>query len=85
MMKTIKIYLFIAFLPFICKGQNISILDENTSEKFNFQAVEFWHDGSKMNDDKIDNVIYLKNNGLYYKTTKGTKELLLNKDGTFYI
>ncbi len=67
MMKTIKIYLFIAFLPFICKGQNISILDENTSEKFNFQAVEFWHDGSKMNDDKIDNVIYLKNNGLYYK------------------
>ena len=45
----------------------IKFIDINTGEDVNYRETTTWHDGSAMDDSKVDGVIYIKKNSKYYK------------------
>lgn len=45
----------------------IRLIDSYTGENVNYEEVTAWHDGTAMDDSKVDNVIYRKAGGKYYK------------------
>ena len=45
----------------------IKFIDINTGENVNYRETTTWHDGSVLDDEKIDGVIYKKINDKYYK------------------
>lgn len=47
-------------------GQVIRLIDSYTKENVNYEEVATWHDGSAMDDSKVDNVIYRKKGSKYY-------------------
>ena len=48
-------------------GDIIKRVDINTGENVNYRETTTWHDGSAMDDSKVDGVIYIKKNSKYYK------------------
>ncbi|WP_418894611.1 glycosyl hydrolase family 28-related protein [Limibacterium fermenti] len=48
-------------------AQIIKLLDSHTKENVNYEQTQSWHDGTEMNDEKCDGVIYRKKRGLYYR------------------
>lgn len=48
-------------------GQIIQLIDSYTKENVNYEETTVWHDGSVMDDTKVDNVIYRKKENKYYK------------------
>ena len=65
----------------------IKRVDINTGENVNYRETTTWHDGSVMNDSKVDGVVYFKNNDVYYVLTD-FKNGIITKDfdlkgGTF--
>lgn len=45
----------------------VRLIDSYTKESVNYDIVTVWHDGTPMDDMKVDNVIYRKKDGIYYK------------------
>lgn len=70
-MKRKKILFLLLFVFYLTEGQVVTLVDEKTKEIFNFKEVIHFFDGSIMNDTKIDDVIYKKINGKYYKRIWG--------------
>ena len=50
-------------------GDIIKRVDINTGENVNYRETTTWHDGSAMDDSKVDGVIYKKIDGKYYINT----------------
>lgn len=50
--------------------QIIRLIDSNTKENVNYEETSLWHDGSVMDDSKVDNVIYRKKTDKYYALTQ---------------
>lgn len=48
-------------------GQIIQLIDSYTKENVNYEEVTTWHDGTQMDDSKVDNVIYRKKGTTYFK------------------
>ena len=48
-------------------GDIIKRVDINTGENVNYRKTTTWHDGSLMDDSKVDGVIYLKKGSKYIK------------------
>lgn len=48
-------------------GQIIRLIDSNTKENVNYEEVTMWHDGTVMDDSKVDNIIYRKKLNKYYR------------------
>ncbi|MDV2446960.1 hypothetical protein CMU93_05515 [Elizabethkingia anophelis] len=66
MRKYISLTFILIFLDFLT-AQTITLEDKFTSEKFMFEKTITWIDGGLMNDEKVDGVIYIKNNNNFYK------------------
>lgn len=47
-------------------GQVIQLLDSYTKENVTYEEITTWHDGSPMDDTKVDNVIFRKKGYKYY-------------------
>ena len=45
----------------------IKFIDKNTGENVNYQETTTWHDGTAMDDTKVDGVVYIKKGSKYYK------------------
>lgn len=45
----------------------IKLIDINTGDNVNYREVTTWYDGTAMNDAKLDNDIFIKKGGKYYK------------------
>lgn len=45
----------------------IQLIDSHTKENVNYEETTTWHDGTAMDDSKVDNVIYRKKSEKYYK------------------
>lgn len=56
-------------------GDILKRVDKNTGENVNYREVTTWHDGSVIDDTKVDGVIYLKKDNKYYVDI----EFVLNK------
>lgn len=48
-------------------GDIIKRVDINTGENVNYRETTTWHDGSAMDDSKVDGVIFIKVDSKYYK------------------
>lgn len=48
-------------------GQVIQLIDSYTKENVNYEETAVWHDGTPMDDAKVDNVLYRKRGTKYYK------------------
>lgn len=48
-------------------GDILKRVDINTGENVNYRETTTWHDGSSMDDSKVDGVIYLKKGSKYIK------------------
>ena len=48
-------------------GDVLKRVDINTGEDVNYRETTTWHDGSTMNDSKVDGVIYIKKGEKFYK------------------
>ena len=44
----------------------IKFTDINTGENVNYRETTMWHDGSVMDDSKVDGVMFIKKGGKYY-------------------
>lgn len=62
-----KILFLILLINISCFGQSVAIHNEFTKENLKYNKVDFWTDGSKMTDSKIDGIIFIKKNNEYYK------------------
>ena len=47
-------------------GQIIKLIDSNTKDNVNYEEVTTWHNGTPMDDTKVDNIIYRKKGDKYY-------------------
>lgn len=47
--------------------QLVRLIDSNTKENVNYEETDVWHDGSPLDDEKVDGVIYRKKGSTYYK------------------
>lgn len=47
-------------------GQIIQLIDSYTKENVNYEETSLWHDGTPMDDTKVDNVIFRKKLNKYY-------------------
>lgn len=45
----------------------LTLIDQYTGENVNYEEVSYWYDGSSMDRNKVDDVIYIFNNNKYYK------------------
>lgn len=45
----------------------IKFIDINTGEDVNYREVTTWHDGTAINDEKTDGIIFIKKGSKYYK------------------
>ena len=50
-------------------GDILKRVDKTTGENVNYRETTKWHDGSSMDDSKVDGVVYIKKNGKYYALT----------------
>ena len=48
-------------------GDIIKRVDINTGENVNYREITTWHDGSVMDDSKVDGVVFIKKGTKYYK------------------
>ena len=48
-------------------GDIIKRVDITTGENVNYRETTTWHDGTQMDDSKVDEVIYIKKGLKYYK------------------
>ena len=51
-------------------GDIIKRVDINTGENVNYRETTTWHDGSTMNDSKVDGVVYIKKSSKYYVNSR---------------
>lgn len=67
--KVISLWVMVGFLlmSLALNAQSINLQNKFTGENLRYDKVISWYDGSKMDDSKIDGVIFVKNNNLYYK------------------
>lgn len=52
--------------PETLAGDILKRVDKNTGEDVNYREITEWHDGSIINDSKVDGIIYVKNGNNYY-------------------
>ncbi len=45
----------------------IRLIDASTGRIVLYKETSYWHDGSQMNDSKVDDVVFVKKNEKYYK------------------
>ena len=48
----------------------IKFIDINTGENVNYRETTTWHDGSTMDDSKVDGVVYIKKSSKYYVNSR---------------
>ena len=70
-MRKIIIFIF-AITNLTCNQAQDKIIYNMTDpgSGLTFREVTMYNDGSLMNDSKVDNVIFIKENGKYYKSLK---------------
>lgn len=56
----------------------IKFIDINTGENVNYQEVTTWHDGSAIDDTKVDGTIYKKMGNKYFVLTSFLNDLSVN-------
>lgn len=68
-MRSLKIISFSIFLLITVNGfsQSITLTNSTTKQALNYNKVSIWADGTIMTDSKVDNVIFIKRNNIYFK------------------
>lgn len=75
-MKTAPFFLLI--LSVSAYSQTITITDKNTKQINSYREVTTYYDGTKMTDQKLDNKIYIKLNGKFYRKNISTENTPMN-------
>lgn len=70
--------LFLLFFSVSAYAQTITIADKNTKQINSYREVITFHDGTPMNDQKLDNNIYIKHNGKYYRKNISSENTPMN-------